>query len=371
MCTADGGRLEQGAQARIAGPAALSVADARVEEAEGATLDFVVTLSRQRTATTTVAYATSDGTARAGDDYESTSGTLTFAPGDTEKTIEVTVLNDAHDESEETMTLTLSNAVGARIEDGTATGTIENTDPMPKAWMVRFGRTVGSQVVDALTERLDGAQSSHVTVGGVRLRGETPDEPEAETDDPFALPAWATEQREAGAQSMTGRQLLLGSAFHLSSAGEGAGAGPALRTLVAHEASGYKEWGASGAIRVNPSASGRGLTLSIAPEWGRTGSATEQLWGAGDARALSPEGAEFEPTRRLAMDAGYGFGLSEGRGVLTPYAGMTLGEQSSRTMRGGAKWQLGPDVAVGLEATRDDAGETSSSALQLRAALRF
>ena len=37
------------------------------------------------------------------------------------------------------------------------------------------------------------------------------------------------------------------------------------RTLLAHEASGYEDWGASGAIRVTPDASGRGLTLSIAP----------------------------------------------------------------------------------------------------------
>ena len=41
-----------------------------------------------------------------------------------------------------------------------------------------------------------------------------------------------------------------------------------VRALVAHEASGYEEWGASGAIRIAPSASGRGLTLSIAPVWG-------------------------------------------------------------------------------------------------------
>ena len=49
------------------------------------------------------------------------------------------------------------------------------------------------------------------------------------------------------------------------------------RTLVAHEASAYEEWGASGAIRVTPSPTGRGLTLSIAPAWGQTGSAAEQL----------------------------------------------------------------------------------------------
>ena len=124
-----------------------------------------------------------------------------------------------------------------------------------------------------------------------------------------------------------------------------------VRTLIAHEASGYDEWGASGAIRVNPIASGRGLTVSIAPEWGRSASATERLWSGGDARTLE-NGAEFEPTARVVMNAGYGFGLGEGRGLLTPYTGMTFGEQGSRTVRGGAKWQLGADFAVGIEASR-------------------
>ena len=75
----------------------------------------------------------------------------------------------------------------------------------------------------------------------------------------------------------------------------------------------------SGAIRVTPSASGRGLTLSIAPAWGRTGSATERLWSAHDARALGAD-SEFEADSRIAIDAGYGFGLPGNRGVLTPYA---------------------------------------------------
>ena len=49
----------------------LSVADARVEEDQGATLDFVVSLSRSRSRNeaTSVEYATSDGTARADEDY--------------------------------------------------------------------------------------------------------------------------------------------------------------------------------------------------------------------------------------------------------------------------------------------------------------
>ena len=144
VCTADGRKLAGGLQVVIAGPAVLSVADTEVEEAEGATLDFVVTLSKTRFTPTAVDYATSDGTATVGSDYTSSSSTLTFGPLTTTKTVSVAVLDDAHDEGSETLTLTLSNASGARLGDAQATGTITNTDPMPRAWAVRFGRTVGS-----------------------------------------------------------------------------------------------------------------------------------------------------------------------------------------------------------------------------------
>ena len=511
----------------VLGPAALSVADARVREAEDALLVFEVTLDRARHAAVTVDYVTADGSAHVGDDYRAASGTLRFATGERLKTVEVTVLDDAHDEGEET--LTLSNPSGAYLADATATGTIENTDHMPKAWMVRFGRTVGSQVVDALTARLEGGGGSHVTVGGINLSGAPGVEPEA--DDPFGLPEWAKQtRREEDAQTLTADDLLLRSAFHLSSGGgEGPGEGPAFtawgrvstggfeatvddttmdgnvttgligfdaeweralagimlsqsegegayrldpakgddagtvestltgvypyaklelnakvsawalagmgsgeftlhqegkepmptditlrmgalgvkgqvldgtgasglgvnvksdamwvgtkssdtselaptegdvmrlrlilqgerifeggngatftpsaevglrhdggdaetgtgvevgaglrytagavtveaqaRTLLVHEASGYEDWGASGAIRVTPDASGRGLTLSIAPAWGRTGSAAERLWSAHDARALG-ESSEFEADNQLMLRAALRF----------------------------------------------------------------
>ena len=142
-----------------------------------------------------------------------------------------------------------------------------------------------------------------------------------------------------------------------------------VRMLVAHEESGYEEWGASGAMRITPSASGRGLTLSIAPEWGRTGSAAERLWSARDASGLGADRV-FDGDARLALDAGYGVGV--GRGVLTPYAGLTLGDARSRTVRTGARWQVGPDIVVGLEATQQtsDAAEAANE-VRLRAALRF
>ena len=138
----------------VLAPAALSVADARAEEGTDANLDFAVTLDRASTGEVTVDYATADGAATAGSDYTATSGTLTFAAGETEKTVPVPVLADDHDEGSETLTLRLSNAQGATIADGEATGTITNDGAIPEAWLARFGRTVTVQVLDAVEARL-------------------------------------------------------------------------------------------------------------------------------------------------------------------------------------------------------------------------
>ena len=591
VCTDDGRTFTTALATQIQGPPGLSVADAEVQEAANATLAFAVTLSRAPSGTVTVDYATADGTATAGSDYTATSGTLTFAAGETEKTISVPVLDDGHDEGSETLTLTLSNPSGAYLADGSATGTINNSDPMPLAWMVRFGRTVGSQVVDALSERLENGGGAHVTVGGINLIGDAA-EIAQDNEDPFGLPEWTTRKRlETDGDDLTTDDLLLRSAFHVSNrTGDGTGASPAfttwghvatsgfeatvddvtmdadvttallgfdaewerllagmmvsqssgegtyhldpekgdgtiessltgvypyarlelnakvsvwvlagtgsgeltlhqdgekamptdirlrmgavgvkgqvldgtgasglavniksdamwvgtksertsdmvatqgdvtrlrvsleservftvgetakltpraevgvrhdagdaetgtglevgaglsyvagpltvegqVRMLVAHQDRGYEEWGASGAIRITPSASGHGLTLTIAPEWGRTGSATEQLWSARDATALGTDRV-FERDARLALDAGYGVGV--GRGVLTPYAGLTVGDAGNRTVRTGMRWQVAPDVVFGLEGTQraDSAGENHNE-VRLRAALRF
>ena len=95
-----------------------------------------------RAASGTVQAAISDGTATAGQDYRSKNTTVTFAAGETERTLRVRVLDGTVDEDDETLTLTLSNASGASIPDSEATGTIRNTDAMPKAWLARFGRAL-------------------------------------------------------------------------------------------------------------------------------------------------------------------------------------------------------------------------------------
>ena len=210
-----------GAQGTSRAPA-VSVADARVREASGAVLAFTVTLDRAPSGPATVDYASADGTARAGQDYTATSGTLAFAAGETSKTVSVPVLDDAHDEGEETLTLTLLNATGMRIAAGTAVGTIENTDAMPKAWLARVGRTIGSQVVDALGARLKAGGGSYGTLGGRRIEAGGPLDEDGGAE--FASPSGRARGEDAREpRTLTAEEFFRGTAFHLSSGGNEAG----------------------------------------------------------------------------------------------------------------------------------------------------
>ncbi len=157
ICTKGENRrqLTNSPSATVAGPVGIAVTDARVEEGAGAVLAFAVTLSRAASGTLTVDYQTANGSAQAGVDYTAASGTLTFRAGESSQTIEVGVLDDAHDEGEETLTLTLSNASSGRLTDGEATGTIENADPLPRALLARFGRAAAVHVVEHVEERLE------------------------------------------------------------------------------------------------------------------------------------------------------------------------------------------------------------------------
>ena len=67
----------------------------------------------------------------------------------------MTVLDDSHDDSEETLRLTLSNASKGDITDASATGTITNQDPLPKALIARFGRTAAVHIVEQVEERVN------------------------------------------------------------------------------------------------------------------------------------------------------------------------------------------------------------------------
>ncbi|MBK8285883.1 MAG: DUF11 domain-containing protein [Ahniella sp.] len=108
----------------------LAVGGASVVEGTGGLtqLVFNVTATPTPLVETEVDYATITGTAAAGVDYTSVSGTLTFPAGTASRVVRVNVAPDAEVESDETVVLTLSNPNGAGITAATAIGTIINDD---------------------------------------------------------------------------------------------------------------------------------------------------------------------------------------------------------------------------------------------------
>ena len=153
------------------GDAGLSVADARVQ-GKSSVLAFTVSMDRTRDVAVRVDYATEDGSARAGEDYTAVSGTLTIEAGGRERTVEVPVLPALHVTGERTLTLRLSNAVSAVIDDGVATGAIVRESELPKAWLARFGRTASDHAAQAIARRLEaGQRETQVTVAGRRVDG--------------------------------------------------------------------------------------------------------------------------------------------------------------------------------------------------------
>ena len=591
--------------------AGVSVADATVQEAVGAVLDFRVSLpSPAAGESVTVDYATADGTAKAGEDYTAAAGTITFASGERHNTIRVAVLDDAKDEGSETFTLRLSNASGAQIEDGEATGTITNHDEMLDAWLARFGRTVAGQALEAIGPRMRGESGSRVVVGSFALDGEGKAvESEPPAPDRVDLDALEWNAPAGTPLAMTGRKLVLESSFRLGaggangapawaawgrvaaggfeaeqddvemdgdvttgflgvdasrdrwlagvalslSEGEGAfelvsggethdtgalesrltslypylrygvtervdvwgllgygtgeltlteradgdrpvdvvtetdlemrlgaigvrgellsraeaggfglavrsdafrvrvksdavpapkrmmeaegdasrvrlvlegsrafelaaggtltplaevgvrhdggdaetgtgvelGAGVryadeargltirgAVRALAAHAEGDYEEWGASGSIRMDPGASGRGLSLTVAPSWGAAWSAVQRLWSLRGAAGRSRDD-DFDARHRLDAELGYGIGLSGTRGVVTPYAGLSLADGGERAdYRVGTRWRVSHNAAMSLEGSRSEGGAGAldpapEQNLALRAALRW
>ena len=121
ICTVDDRPLSSSLTTTVAGPAGLSVSDARATEGSGASVDFAVSLSRSASGSVTVDYATRDVTATAGADYTAMSSTLTFEPGERSGTVSVPVLDDTHDDAGETFTLALSNPSGAYLSVCSAT----------------------------------------------------------------------------------------------------------------------------------------------------------------------------------------------------------------------------------------------------------
>jgi ELWxxDGT repeat protein len=115
----------------VEGPPAVTVDDVMVTEGNGGTASaaFTVRLSEASTVPVTVAYATANGSASAGSDYQAASGSVTFAPGETSKSITVQVNGDRRGEADESFYVDLGVATNATVVDGRGVGTVRDDEP--------------------------------------------------------------------------------------------------------------------------------------------------------------------------------------------------------------------------------------------------
>ncbi len=146
------------------------------------------------------------------------------------------------------------------------------------------------------------------------------------------------------------------------------GLSASLRARALLDGDGVSEWGGGAMLAYAPGgADGRGLRLSLAPSMGVAEGGAERLWRA-DMAALA---GDDDAAPRLDAEAGYGFAVMGGRGLLTPHAGLGLSDAEDRRYRLGARLTLAPGAALGLAAERAETGAGPEHALTLDARLRW
>ncbi|MBD2036350.1 DUF4347 domain-containing protein [Leptolyngbya sp. FACHB-321] len=142
---------------------------------------FTVSLSNASTQTVAVNYTTADGTATMADsDYVAATGTLSFAPGETSKTITVLVNGDTKFEADQTFSVALSNASngtlasnGGSLGNNIGTGTIVNEDTRPTISINSVSQTEGNigTTPYAFTASLSNATDETVTISYATANG--------------------------------------------------------------------------------------------------------------------------------------------------------------------------------------------------------
>jgi hypothetical protein len=111
----------------------IAITDVTINEGDNGTTDavFTVSLAAAAPSTVTVDFFTSNGTATEGSDYGLRTGSRSFAPGETTKTVTIPITGDTEFEPDETFFVNLSDPSNAVIADNQGVGTIVNDDPAP------------------------------------------------------------------------------------------------------------------------------------------------------------------------------------------------------------------------------------------------
>ena len=154
------------------------------------------------------------------------------------------------------------------------------------------------------------------------------------------------------------------------------------RWLAAHAAEGYEEYGGLARLAVKPLADGTGWQMDVAPRWGAAqgagllgGGAALLDGGAMPGMGMRMSGVQSATTRALSVESqlGYGFGVFDGYGVLTPYGGFALTGETTRQYRLGGQLGLAQWLNLSLEGTRREAARQQpvNQGVQLKLEGRF
>ena len=175
--------------------------------------------------------------------------------------------------------------------------------------------------------------------------------------------------RYDGGDGETGGGAEVGGALRYRNPATGLTADGRIRALMGQGGS-YEEWGISGTVRVAPGTDGQGLSFSVSPGYGDSGSGIQELWRHG----LTADDAATTDDYAMKLDArvGYGFGfiLNEHHGILTPYSELTYGTTDSYRM--GLNWAAGTrfDLTL-LGERREPSTDPAEHAVLLKGEVRF
>jgi hypothetical protein len=120
-----------------------SVSNTAAREGSGPAA-FVISLNKPSSQIVSVAYATSNGSAKVTTDYRSEAATVSFASGETSKTVNVAIVDDRVHETRETFSLNLNQTLNAELGNGSGTGTIRDNDRAPSATTLKARKRSGT-----------------------------------------------------------------------------------------------------------------------------------------------------------------------------------------------------------------------------------
>ena len=177
--------------------------------------------------------------------------------------------------------------------------------------------------------------------------------------------------RYDGGDAETGTGVEIGGGLRYTHTGWRLTTEVTARALLAHQESSYKEWGVGGSVRLLPDEAGRGLSLRLNSSWGAAASGATQMWAQQPLAGATATGPA-QPVAQLNAELGYGLRSLDGRGLVTPYAGVTLAENGVQASRLGTRFSLNETVTLSLEGTRMERADTvTEHGVLFRAAMRW